>query len=113
MKAALQEAEEAEGEENGVKKVRDAKGREILSEAEKAQKDERDRKRAAEVDYSFRLHWSKYSRWTQKAAMRKERVQKLVDNLERKLGIFTESATGPDDMDVTRSWRTISELEAE
>jgi hypothetical protein len=45
--------------------------------------------------------------------LRKERVQKLVDNLERKLGIFTESATGPDDMDVTRSWRTISELEAE
>lgn len=45
--------------------------------------------------------------------MRKARVQKLVDNLERKLGIFTESATGPDDPDVTASWRTICELEAE
>jgi hypothetical protein len=57
MKAALQEAEEAESEENGVKRVRDAKGREILSEAEKAQKDERDRKRAAEVIYfSFFMH---------------------------------------------------------
>jgi curved DNA-binding protein CbpA len=49
MKAALQEAEEAEGEEDGVKKVRDAKGREILSEEEKAQKEEKDRKKAAEV----------------------------------------------------------------
>jgi hypothetical protein len=45
--------------------------------------------------------------------MRAERIQKLVDNLERKLGIFTESATGPDDRDVLQSWRTISELEAE
>jgi DnaJ-class molecular chaperone len=51
MKAALQEAEEAESEESGVKKVRDAKGREILSEAEKAQKEEKDRKKAAEVGY--------------------------------------------------------------
>lgn len=96
MKAALQEAEEAEGDENGPKKARDSKGREILSEAEKAQKEEKDRKKAAE-----------------KAAMRKARVQKLVDNLERKLGIFTESATGPDDPDVTASWRTICELEAD
>lgn len=96
MKAALQEAEEAEGEESDVKRVRDAKGREILSDEEKAQKEERERKKAAE-----------------KAAVRKERVQKLVENLERKLGIFTESATGPNDPDVTNSWRTICELEAE
>ena len=40
-------------------------------------------------------------------------MQKLVDNLERKLGIFTESATGPDDQDALQSWRTVSELEAE
>ena len=53
MKAALQEAEEAVGEENGTKKPRDAKGREILSEAEKAQKEERDRKKAAEVIHFF------------------------------------------------------------
>lgn len=49
MKAALQEAEEAEGEDDGVKRVRDAKGREILSEEEKALKEEKDRKKAAEV----------------------------------------------------------------
>lgn len=49
----------------------------------------------------------------QKAAVRAERVQKLVNNLERKLSIFTESATGPADRDVSRSWRTICELEAE
>lgn len=49
MKAALQEAEEAEGDENGAKKLRDSKGREILTEAEKTQKEEKDRKKAAEV----------------------------------------------------------------
>ena len=37
----------------------------------------------------------------------------MVDTLERKLGIFTESATGPYDKDVTRSWKTICDLEAE
>ncbi|KAG6860464.1 hypothetical protein C0995_010818 [Termitomyces sp. Mi166 len=96
MKAALQEADDAEGEEGDVKRVRDAKGREILTEEEKAQKEEKERKKAAE-----------------KAEVRKERVQKLVENLERKLGIFTESAAGPNDPDVTASWRTICELEAE
>ncbi|ESK98220.1 chaperone regulator [Moniliophthora roreri MCA 2997] len=95
MKAALQEAEEAEAEGDG-KKLKDAKGREILSEEEKAKKEERDKKKAAE-----------------KAAARAERINKLVENLERKLSIFTESATGVDDRDVTRSWRTICELEAE
>ena len=49
----------------------------------------------------------------QKAAVREERVKQLVENLERKLGIFTESATGPDDKDVTSSFRTICQLEAE
>ncbi|KAG6889620.1 hypothetical protein C0992_004576 [Termitomyces sp. T32_za158] len=96
MKAALQEADEADGEEGDDKRIKDAKGREVLTEEEKAQKEEKERKKAAE-----------------KAAARKERVQKLVENLERKLGIFTESAVGPDDSDVTASWRTICELEAE
>lgn len=36
-----------------------------------------------------------------------------MDNLERKLGIFTESAISPDDPDVSSSWRTICQLEAE
>ncbi|EEB93196.1 hypothetical protein MPER_08183, partial [Moniliophthora perniciosa FA553] len=94
MKAALQEAEEAEAEGDG-KKLKDAKGREILSEEERAKKEEKDKKKAAE-----------------KAAARAERINKLVENLERKLSIFTESATGVDDRDVTRSWRTICELEA-
>jgi hypothetical protein len=49
----------------------------------------------------------------QKAAVREQRIQKLVEELARKLGIFTESATGPNDPDVAHSWRTISELEAE
>ncbi|KAG6825480.1 hypothetical protein H0H92_003603 [Tricholoma furcatifolium] len=95
MKAALQEADEGE-DESDIKRVRDAKGREILTEEEKARKEEKERAQAAE-----------------KAAARKERVDKLVENLERKLGIFTESATGPNDTEVAKSWRTICELEAE
>ncbi|THH31683.1 hypothetical protein EUX98_g2491 [Antrodiella citrinella] len=97
MKTALQEADDMESEEEGgPKKLRDAKGKEILSPEEKAKKDEKARKIAAE-----------------KAAARAERVEKLVENLERKLGIFSESATGPNDPDVTESYRTICQLEAE
>ncbi|KAF7986759.1 hypothetical protein HWV62_20344 [Athelia sp. TMB] len=96
MKSALQEAEDAEEEGVGKKVSRDEKGREIISEEEKARKEEKAKKVSAE-----------------KAAVRAERVQKLVANLERKLGIFTESATSPDDRDVTESWRTICALETE
>jgi len=97
MKAALQEAEEAEeGEGVDGTRIQDSKGKPILSDEEKAKKEEKARKKAAE-----------------KAAARAERVHKLVENLERKLGIFTESATGVSDEDVTRSWRTICQLEAE
>lgn len=53
------------------------------------------------------------SKQLQRAAVRAERVNKLVENLERKLGIFTESAVGPNDLDASKSWRTISQLEAE
>lgn len=97
MKAALQEAEEAEeGGEGGQKVIRDAKGREIVSDEEKARKEEKERKSSAE-----------------KAAARAERVDELVKNLERKLGIFAESATGPNDRDVLQSWTTICQIEAE
>lgn len=42
-------------------------------------------------------------------------MAKLVENLERKLSIFTESATGvrASDVDVMRSWREICAIEAE
>ena len=49
----------------------------------------------------------------QKAAARAERIAKLVENLDRKLSIFTESAAGPSDPQVTESFRTICKLEAE
>lgn len=49
----------------------------------------------------------------QKAAVRKQRVDKLVEVLERKLSIFTEGANGPDDPQVTTSWRAICGLEAQ
>ncbi|KAI0739604.1 DnaJ-domain-containing protein [Daedaleopsis nitida] len=92
MKAALQE----EGEEGGEEVPRDAKGREILSPEEKAKRDEKAKKQAAE-----------------KAAVRAERIARLVENLDRKLSIFTESATSPNDPQVTESFRTICKLEAE
>ncbi|THG96871.1 hypothetical protein EW026_g5034 [Hermanssonia centrifuga] len=95
MKAALQEAEEGEDEE-GKPVLRDAKGREIVSPEEKSKREEKARKVAAE-----------------KAAARAERVQELVGNLERKLGIFAESASSPTDPDVTQSYRTICSLDAE
>ncbi|KAI9439408.1 DnaJ-domain-containing protein [Russula earlei] len=95
MKTALQEAEEVEGD--GTTPVaRDAKGREIVSPEEKARREEKARKVAAE-----------------KAAAREERVLKLVDNLRHKLGIFTENATSVNDPDTVDSWRTICALEAE
>ncbi|KAJ7207997.1 X-domain of DnaJ-containing-domain-containing protein [Mycena pura] len=98
MKAALQEADEAEHDEveRAGTRILDAKGRPVLSEEEKAAKEAKDKVKSAE-----------------KAKMREERIKKLVENLERKLSIFTESATGPNDPDVTASWRTICALEAE
>ncbi|KAF8970957.1 X-domain of DnaJ-containing-domain-containing protein [Flammula alnicola] len=106
MKTALQEAEEAEGwadEQDGVPRPKDSKGREILTPEEKAKKEEKERVKA-EKDRQ---------KAAEKAAARAERVKKLVENMERKLSIFTESATGPDDPDVSSSWRTICQLEAE
>jgi curved DNA-binding protein CbpA len=121
MKSALQEAEESEEveEEDGKPRLKDAKGREILTPEERAKKEERDRikaekekQKAAEVSLYLSC-FLKDTQTMQKAAARAERVNKLVENLERKLGIFTESAVGPDDPDVSSSWRTISQLEAE
>ncbi|KAF8645350.1 hypothetical protein AX16_007854 [Volvariella volvacea WC 439] len=94
MKAALQEADDEE--EEAGNRITDSKGREVLSEEEKAKKKEKEDKKNAE-----------------RAAARAERVSKLVENLDRKLSIFTESATGPDDRDVARSWRQICQIEAE
>ncbi|KAF8633783.1 hypothetical protein AX15_001256 [Amanita polypyramis BW_CC] len=68
----------------------------VLSPEEKAAKEEKARKKAAE-----------------RAAAREERISKLVDNLDRKLAIFTESASGPNDREVTNSWKKICQLEAE
>ncbi|KAF8127861.1 DnaJ-domain-containing protein [Boletus edulis] len=95
MKTALQEADEAEGED-GQDVKRDAKGKEILTEEEKARREEKEKKAAAE-----------------KAEARAERIRKLVENLDRKLSIFTESATDPDDAEVSNSWRTICQIEAD
>ena len=58
MKAALQEAEdtEADGDENdGRLRLKDAKGREILSPEEKAKKEEKEKKKAAEASVPLPL----------------------------------------------------------
>lgn len=49
MKAALQEAEEAEDEGENKNRLKDAKGNDILSPEEKEKKEEKARKAAAEV----------------------------------------------------------------
>lgn len=108
MKSALQEAEEASDEPGEKAKVLDAKGREVISPEERARREEKERVKA-EKDRQ---------KSAEKAAARAERVSKLVENLERKLGIFTESATTPLDInpstssDLSTSWRTICSLEA-
>ncbi|KAL9714598.1 DnaJ-like protein [Leucoagaricus gongylophorus] len=83
MKAALQEAEDAERQSRS----KDAKGREIMSPEEKGKRKEKEHQKAAE-----------------KVAGRAKRVEQPVENLTQKLGIFTEPATGPEDTDVSRSW---------
>ncbi|KIY68191.1 DnaJ-domain-containing protein [Cylindrobasidium torrendii FP15055 ss-10] len=93
MKAALEEAEDAEVD---AKRERDAKGRIILSEEEKKAKDEKERRVNAE-----------------KAAERSARIAKLVEQLTSKLSVFTEAASGPDDKEMLRSWKMTCELEAE
>lgn len=128
MKSALQEVEESEGDD-GQEVKRDGKGKEILSPEEKARKDEKEKKVAAEV-----LHFFLVSPISHRSFLREQQLVQSesrnceissstipddtncycsVENLQRKLSIFTESATGPSDADVSNSWRTICQLEAE
>ncbi|KAF6752393.1 DnaJ-domain-containing protein [Ephemerocybe angulata] len=102
MKAAMQEDDGDEEEEakNAIEAKKDPK---TLTPEERARKEERDRVKAEKERV----------RSAEKAAARSERVGQLVENLTRKLMIFTESATGPNDRDVSKSWKTICELEAE
>ncbi|KIJ47798.1 hypothetical protein M422DRAFT_163506 [Sphaerobolus stellatus SS14] len=92
MKSAMQEDPDELGPD-GTKRVKSTKD---MSQEDKARKEEKERKESAE-----------------RAAIKEERIRKLVEELERKLSIFTESATGVDDVEVTKSWRTICELDAE
>lgn len=101
MKTALQEAEDEEGSSNSK----------TLTEDEKKKKEEKDKKKAAEVGHPPLRCLESYI--PQKSAQRAERVSKLVANLCRKLAVFTESANGPNDVEITRSFRTICEIEAE
>ena len=94
MKAAMQEEGDEEHE------VKDPK---LLTPEEKAAKEARDRAKAEK----------ERQRSLEKEAARSARVATLVETLTRKLSIFTESATGPNDVDVSTSWKTICQLEAE
>ena len=96
MKAALQEAEDAEGQSRS----KDAKGREIMSPEEKGKRKEKEQQKAAEARFlSFQCRLR-----AQKVAGRAKRVEQPVESLTQKLGIFTEPATGPEDTGVSRSW---------
>jgi len=67
-----------------------------IEKQRKAEKDEKERKASAE-----------------RKKEREERVAKLVDNLERKLAVFTENATSETDRVAMESWRAQCLLEAE
>lgn len=57
MKSALQEADEAEqgvADGSGPKRLKDSKGKDVLTPEEKAKKEEKDKKAAAEVRPCFR-----------------------------------------------------------
>ncbi|EJD38159.1 DnaJ-domain-containing protein [Auricularia subglabra TFB-10046 SS5] len=105
MKAAMQEAEDEEDDQhssaivgpNGPTSPRLGKdGKAQLSPEEKARREEKARVAAAE-----------------RAKQREERVSQLLENLDRKLSIYTESANGFEDREVTESWKKICQLEAE
>jgi hypothetical protein len=68
MKSALQEVEESEGED-GQEVKRDAKGKEILSEEEKARRDEKEKKVSAEVRPFFFVSQISHS-----SALRKQQL---------------------------------------
>jgi hypothetical protein len=127
MKSALQDVEEAEGED-GQEVKRDAKGKEIISEEERARRDEKEKKVTAEVLLFFLVPGMSHSSALRKPQLVQNEFRNCeisllvtliiltigsVENLQRKLSIFTESATGPGDADVSNSWRTICQLEAE
>lgn len=102
MKAAMQEEDDGEDDGKAIDSIK-AKDLKNLSPEERARLEEKARVKA-EKDKA---------RQAEKDAQREKRVTELVENLTRKLSIFTESATGPHDPDVSKSWRTICVLEAE
>jgi hypothetical protein len=70
MKTALQEADATEGEDGATPVQRDAKGREVISPEEKARRDEKARKVAAEV----RLHRGRGPVAVDRAALCRKRL---------------------------------------
>lgn len=101
MKAALQEEDDDDGGDHGSPETK--KDPKLMSPEERARKEEKDRIKAEKERVKAE----------EKAVARQKRVGTLVETLTRKLSIFTESATGPNDQDVSRSWKTICSLEAE
>jgi len=133
-KTTLHKAEDAEvdgeAEKGGKQKLKDAKGREILSPEETAKKKryrikaDKDREkvtlsaraaafctRSSMLGITSRVPKNKNKK--NKEIKELASAAKLVHNLEHKLNIFTESATGHSDPDVSSSWGTICQLEAE
>ena len=108
MKDAFQQQHEEEGET-----VMGPMGRPIMSPEAMQRKMVRDRLKQEEVRISIISSMFSAERRIQKARIRKERVEKLAENLKNKLSIFTEAAKDPEDRAVSLSFREKCRLEAE
>lgn len=106
MKDAFQSQHEEEElqAESGQPIMVGPNGKPILTPEQMARKAAREKKINEEVCFSI-FEWQRSCRILQKAKARKERVDKLVENLVNKISIFTESAQGPEDRVVGNAFK--------
>ncbi len=113
MKSAMQEADDPE---TSTAVTRPGEKR-VLSPDERLKKDEKEKVRQAEVRCIHERLNINVLRFhpLREPQPEKKRVSQLVVELVRKISIFTESATGipARDREVTLSWKTICQLDAE
>lgn len=111
MKDAFQSQHEEEElqAESGQPIMVDQKGKPILTPEQLARKTARERKANEEVSKLIKAGCTDAH---QKAKARKERVDKLVENLINKISIFTESAQGAEDKMVCKAFKEKCRLEA-
>ena len=84
-------------------------GKPALSPEAQARKTARDREKSEAVSVTDSI-CSAGTDFTQKARVRRERVDKLAENLKNKLAIFAEAASSPTDKPVTESFKVSPSL---